>query len=353
LPNPTFWRNKRVFLTGHTGFKGGWLAAWLRALDARVAGYGLAPETSPSFFESCRVAGIVESTFADVRDAERLTRALSDFHPEIVFHLAAQPIVRRSYRQPVETVATNIMGTTHLLEAARHAPSVRAVVVVTSDKCYHNRGWLWGYREDEPMGGRDPYSASKGCAELISAAYQHSFFRDTRATVATARAGNVIGGGDWSEDRIVPDAVRALAAGRPIHVRSPRAVRPWQHVLEPVSGYLLLAEKVYDGQRRFEGGWNFGPGESSALPVSNLSDLLVGAWGNGARWEAAPQAEAPHEETYLKLDSSKARHLLGWRPALNIQEAVEWTVAWYRQAVRGEPMYDFTARQIACYQERL
>jgi CDP-glucose 4,6-dehydratase len=351
-----FWEDRKVFLTGHTGFKGGWMAVWLKALGARVAGYALPPSTMPSFFNLCRVADRIDSCFGDVRDAGHLTAALKAQAPDVVFHFAAQPLVRRSYHAPLETLDTNIMGTAHVLEAVRRTPSVRAVIVVTSDKCYENRGGVWGRREDDPMGGNDPYSASKGCAELIAAAYQHSFFRTNGATIATVRAGNVIGGGDWSEDRIVPDAIRALGSGRPLAVRNPHAVRPWQHVLAPLSGYLMLAEKVFAEPRTWAGGWNFGPEDADAVPVSTVSDLIVNSWGDGASWENVSEPDAPHEDACIKLETSKARQLLGWRPRLALREAVEWSVAWYRKALdstSGDEMWNFTRQQISCYEERM
>jgi CDP-glucose 4,6-dehydratase len=353
--NREFWHSKKVFLTGHTGFKGGWMTAWLQSLGARVAGFSLAPNTVPSFFELCQMVDRMDSVIGDVRNLPLLMGAIANQQPEILFHLAAQPLVRRSYKEPVETLSTNIMGTIHMLEAARHVPSVRAVIVITSDKCYYNRGWVWGYREDEPMGGRDPYAASKGCAELVAASYQHSYFRTGKATLATARAGNVIGGGDWSEDRIVPDAIRAFTRGQSLAVRSPTAQRPWQHVLEPISGYLMLAEKVHSEQQKWEGGWNFGPYDADVVPVSALSDLIVQSWGDDAAWHNAGDPEAPHEEPYLKLDSSKARHSLGWRPRLSIKEAVEWTTAWHKHALKagpGDEVYEFTKQQIRCYEAR-
>ncbi|MCC6862066.1 MAG: CDP-glucose 4,6-dehydratase [Bryobacterales bacterium] len=353
--NRKFWERKSVFITGHTGFKGGWMSAWLVELGARVSGYSLPPDTRPCFFELCGIAGRVESRFGDIRDSKTLGRAVREAEPEIVFHLAAQPLVRRSYQAPLDTLATNVMGTAHVLEAARCAPAVRAVVVVTSDKCYLNRGLPRGYREDDPMGGRDPYSASKGCAELVTAAYRQSFFQTGKAAVATARAGNVIGGGDWAEDRILPDAVRAFGQGKPLGVRNPDAVRPWQHVLEPLAGYLMLAGRLCVEGDRWAGGWNFGPDESGAAPVSALADLIVRHWGQNAAWLDAREPGARHEESYLMLDSGKAREMLGWRPRLNLSEAVEWTAAWYKQALTGaggDSMYEFTRRQIRCYEER-
>ena len=342
-----FWADKRVLITGHTGFKGSWLTAWLTQLGARVTGFALPPSTNPSMFEMCGLArrnalstlAPMEHLIGDVRDLPAVERAFLASEPEIVFHMAAQPLVRLSYSEPVETLATNIMGTVHVLDAIRRAPSVRAVVVVTSDKCYANRGWVWGYREDEAMGGHDPYSASKGCAELVAAAYQSSFLgvNGSRATIASARAGNVIGGGDWAADRLVPDAIRALVAGEALVVRNPGATRPWQHVLEPLSGYLALAEKVFEGQREWEGGWNFGPWDEDAVPVSEIASLITEAWGSGAAWKAMPDPNAPHEAPYLKLDSSKARQRLGWRPRLRIAQALQWTVEWYRRAQELRP----------------
>lgn len=350
-----FWTDKRVLITGHTGFKGSWLTAWLTQLGAQVTGFALPPSTSPSMFEMCGLASrMAANVTGDVRHLESVEGAFLNSEPEIVFHMAAQPLVRLSYREPVETLATNIMGTVHVLEAVRRTPSVRAAVVVTSDKCYANRGWVWGYREDEAMGGHDPYSASKGCAELVTSAYQASYMavEGGHATVASARAGNVIGGGDWSADRLVPDAIRALADGQPLVVRNPAATRPWQHVLEPLSGYLALAEKVHGGQRLWEGGWNFGPWDEDAVPVSEIAGMITDAWGSGS-WQAMPDPNAPHEAPYLKLDSSKARQLLGWRPRLRIGQAVQWTVDWYRCAVESAAgIHDFTLRQIADY-ERL
>jgi CDP-glucose 4,6-dehydratase len=350
-----FWGGKRVFITGHTGFKGGWLSTWLRAMGADLVGFALEPEPD-SFFSLTGLEREMASVTGDVRDREPLARALASHGPQVVFHLAAQSLVRRSYREPVETLAANVMGTVHLLEAARRVPSVRAVVVVTSDKCYENQEWPWGYREDDSLGGRDPYSASKGCAELVAAAYRRSFFEPARPPVgvATARAGNVIGGGDLAEDRLVPDAVKALRAGRPLSVRNGSAVRPWQHVLEPLSGYLLLAERLYQDAGRWSGAWNFGPRDEDVVPVARLAEMVVKAWGEGS-WEAAPEAQAPHEGHFLKLDSGKARSLLGWRPVLTLPEAVEMTMSWYREASLPGQRPDLqrtTRRQIEAYEER-
>jgi CDP-glucose 4,6-dehydratase len=327
--NREFWRGRKVFLTGHTGFKGSWLTLWLKRLGANVSGYSLPPNTTPSLFEAADVRDGIRSTFADVRDLSSLSAAMTTAAPEVVLHLAAQSLVRESYRQPVETYATNVMGAVNLLEAVRSCPSVRSVVVVTSDKCYENREWLWPYREDEPLGGRDPYSSSKACAELVTAAYRHSFFGEqSLAGIATARAGNVVGGGDWAGDRLVPDLIAAFAAGRPAQIRNPSAVRPWQHVLDPLHGYLLLAEALAE-DRGIARGWNFGPPEVDARPVSWIADELSGLWGEGATWSREVQPQ-PHEANSLKLDSSMARTLLGWSPRLDLRGAMHWIVEWHR-----------------------
>jgi CDP-glucose 4,6-dehydratase len=347
-----FWRDRSVFVTGHTGFKGGWLATWLGALGARVVGYGLAPDTTPSYFEQCGLAGRLVSHVADVTDGGALAGALSAAGPSVVFHLAAQSLVRRSYAAPLQTFATNVLGTAHLLEAVRRTPSVEAVVVVTSDKCYDNRERPQGYREDEPLGGADPYSASKAAAELVTAAYRRAFFAGG-PRVATARAGNVIGGGDWAADRLVPDAMRAVARGEALRVRNPSAVRPWQHVLEPLGGYLVLAERLAESDA-FAGAWNFGPREDDAVPVATLVELLLGLW-DGGRWQAAPEADAPHEAGLLRLDWTKARERLGWRPALTLKEAAALTVAWYRAAGDGASAaacHRLSLEQIAQYEAR-
>jgi CDP-glucose 4,6-dehydratase len=352
MPSGDFWSDRRVYVTGHTGFKGGWMVAWLKALGARVSGYSLRPSTTPSFFEVCSLADRVQNTYGDIRDLESVRRDVLACEPEIIFHMAAQPLVLRSHEQPVETFATNILGTVNVLEAVRSVSSVRAVVVITTDKCYQNRGWVWGYREDEPLGGRDPYSASKACAELATAAYRHSFFENGNVGIATARAGNVIGGGDWADDRIVPDAIRTLDRGEVLRVRKPRAVRPWQHVLEPIAGYFALAERLFADPRSFGGGWNFGPADIDCVPVSVLADLLTASWGGEASWVSVEQQNAPHEESFLKLDSSKAHHHLAWEPRLSVSEAVGWSVQWYKKALepRGQTdLYSFTREQIERY----
>jgi CDP-glucose 4,6-dehydratase len=353
MVTPEFWRDRPVVVTGHTGFKGGWLATWLLDLGARVTGYGLTPHTTPSYFVRCGLAERVPTHFADVRDAAALQEALASAQPRVVFHLAAQPIVRLSYKAPLETIAVNVLGTSTLLEAVRHTPSVEAVVIVTSDKCYENIERPEGYREDDPLGGHDPYSASKAAAELIAAAYRRSFFAAGGPRVATVRAGNVIGGGDWAADRLVPDAMRALVQGEPIRVRNPLAVRPWEHVLEPLGGYLRLAERL-TGSRAFAGAWNFGPRDGDAVSVGTLADLIVGHW-EGAHWESTPETGAPHEAGLLRLDWSKARTRLGWHPGLTLKEAVELTVAWYRAAAAPSSeraMYDLGVEQIHLYRQR-
>ena len=323
--NPDVWRDRRVFLTGHTGFKGSWLALWLRRLGAVVTGYALPPDTSPSLFDVTRAFEGMRSITGDIRDPRALHAALAESEAEVVLHLAAQSLVRESYARPVDTYATNVMGTVHLLEAVRETKSVKAVVVVTSDKCYENREWEWAYRENEPLGGHDPYSSSKACAELVAAAYRGSFFSD--AKIATARAGNVIGGGDWAKDRLVPDLIRAFTNEEAAVIRNPLAIRPWQHVLEPLHGYLLLAEALL-ADKAAEA-WNFGPADHDVRPVQWVADELARRWGGGARWIQDSGAH-PHEAHTLKLDSARARTLLRWRPRLSLSESLDWIVDWHR-----------------------
>ena len=345
--NAQFWRAKRVLVTGHTGFKGSWLCLWLQSLGAEVLGYALAPETEPNLFGLARVGDGMESVIANVQDGEALKAAVRRFRPEVVLHLAAQSVVRRSYEEPVETYATNVMGTVNLLEAVRGSDSVRAVVVVTSDKCYENREWEWGYRENEPMGGSDPYSNSKGCAELVTAAYRASFFADgkSRAAVGSARAGNVIGGGDWTRDRLIPDIMNGIAANRVVPIRNPGAIRPWQHVLEPLQGYLMLAEKLHDEGATFAGAWNFGPGDADCRPVRWIVARLSEEWGDGVRWEIDTRIQ-PHEANYLKLDSSKAMARLGWRPRWDLTAALRSIVRWQRAHLAGGDMRAVVLDQI-------
>lgn len=354
--NKNVWQGKRVFLTGHTGFKGGWLALWLASRGATVRGYSLDPNTRPSLFEAARVGGLVEDLRGDIRDGERLDRALTYFAPEVVFHLAAQPLVRPSYADPIGTFETNVLGTARVLDAVRRTPSVRAAVVITTDKCYENKEWLWGYRETDPLGGYDPYSSSKACAELVSAAFRQSYFPveklgEHRCAVATARAGNVIGGGDWGSDRLIPDLVRGFVEGRPALIRRPAAIRPWQHVLEPLHGYMLLAEKLLIGDPRFATAFNFGPGDDDAQPVAWIVEKMVGFWGEGAAWVLDPEPGV-HEAGYLKLDASRARADLAWRPRLRLIDALQWLVEWYKLHAAGDDMQKATLSQIAAF-ERL
>lgn len=354
--NLGFWQGRRVLLTGHTGFKGAWLSLWLRQLGADVTGYALKPPTEPSLFDLAQVADGMVSVIADVRDSAALQAVFDRVRPEVVIHMAAQPLVRYSYAHPVETYSTNVMGTVNVLEAVRRCPDVLSVVVVTTDKCYENREWIWGYREDEPMGGHDPYSSSKGCAELVVAAYRKSYFGEGQgqhpARVASARAGNVIGGGDWAEDRLVPDIVRALSVGKPVFVRNPESIRPWQHVLEPLGGYLLLAEKLASQGRMFEGGWNFGPRDDDAKPVLDIVKSFCSLWGEDASWDSAG-VSGPHEAHYLKLDCSKAATLLKWRPQWSLDVAIERIVQWHRACQQGAGAREVTLSQIIEYQKNL
>jgi CDP-glucose 4,6-dehydratase len=354
--NPSFWQGRKVFLTGHTGFKGSWLSLWLQQLGADVTGYALPPPTAPSLFEEARVAHGMKSVIADIRDPVALANAMREAAPDIVIHMAAQPLVRRSYVDPVETYATNVMGTVHLLEAVRQTPSVRAVVNVTTDKCYENKEWVWGYRENEPMGGFDPYSSSKGCSELVTAAYRNSFFHGAKynthqVALASARAGNVIGGGDWAHDRLIPDILAAFERGQPVVIRNPHATRPWQHVLEPLRGYLILAEKLLTEGTAHAEGWNFGPYSDDARPVEWIVERLAAKWGNGASWQF-DSGSHPHEANYLKLDVSKAEHLLGWRPALRLEGALDLIVDWARARQSGSDLRAFTQTQIEGYQAK-
>lgn len=351
-----FWRGKRVFVTGHTGFKGAWLSLWLAQMGAQVKGYALPPPTSPSLFEAGDVAGCMETVFADVNDQERLKHELCTHRPEIVFHLAAQPLVRESYRSPVETYQTNVMGTVHLLEAVKACSDVRSTVVITTDKCYENREWVWPYRENDSLGGWDPYSSSKACAELVVAAYQRSFFSAAANSggtvgVASARAGNVIGGGDWAKDRLIADIFRGFSAGKTVRIRNPDAVRPWQHVLEPLHGYLQLAERLYESGSQFSSAWNFGPDVSDAKPVRWIADYIIERWDKGARW-LQDSGEHVHEAKMLKLDWSKAAAELKWRPVLNLEGALDLTVSWYRAYLEGASVRTITLQQILAYCER-
>lgn len=346
----TPWAGRRVLVTGHTGFKGSWLSLWLHAMGAKVTGFALPPPTRPSLFDIARIDELVDHIEGDVRDLASVCDAVNRAQPEVIFHLAAQPLVRLSYEQPVDTIATNIMGTTHILDAARRAECVAAMVCVTSDKCYENSEWVWPYRETDPMGGHDPYSASKGCAEIVISAYRRSYFAESGPALASVRAGNVIGGGDWATDRLVPDLVRALGEGASPLIRSPEAVRPWQHVLEALGGYLMIAERLLGGDRRFADGWNFGPGDEDARAVSWIVDRMRRAWGEAGHGTLADTGPRPHEAGVLRLDCSKARSALGWRPALELERAIEWIVGWHKAVAAGEDSRAVTLGQIAEYQ---
>ena len=352
--NEEFWRGKKVLITGHTGFKGSWLALWLQHAGAEVIGYALSPPTEPSLFKAARVADGMMSIEGNVCDLKHLTAVMTEQNPEIVIHMAAQSLVRYSYRHPVETYATNVMGTVNLLEAVRQSASVRVVINVTSDKCYDNKEHDRGYKEDDPMGGFDPYSSSKGCAELVTAAYRNSFFQAEdetghRVMLASVRAGNVIGGGDWADDRLIPDIIRAFIGNKAVVVRNPAAIRPWQHVLEPLDGYLALAERLWNEGAKFAEGWNFGPDETEAKPVSWIVEQMVRLWEGGARWEL-DETRHPHEAKYLRLDCTKAKRRLGWLPKLTLETSLRWVVDWYKHYREDADVRQITIDQINQYQ---
>jgi CDP-glucose 4,6-dehydratase len=348
-----FWRNKKVLLTGHTGFKGSWLSLWLQSLGADLTGYALAPPTQPNLYMLAGVGSRMQSVHGDILDLEQLWNVVRGCEPEIVFHLAAQALVRHSYANPIETYQTNVNGTANVLEVVRHAPTVRAVVIVTSDKCYENSGRPQAYVETDPLGGDDPYSSSKAAAELVTAAYRKSYFISTdgqeRVGIASARSGNVIGGGDWAADRLIPDLVRAALDQQILAVRNPDAVRPWQHVLEPLCGYLTLAEKLYQQPGSFSESWNFGPDESECWSVLDILELFHELWGSPVSWriEGTPQ---PRETRYLRLDSTKAQKRLGWRPKWKLRNALEVTLNWYRAYRSGQDLQALVQAQISCYQ---
>ena len=349
--DPVFWKDKKVFLTGHTGFKGSWLSLWLSSMGAKVSGYALAPNTTPSLFNVLDIDSLVETShIADIRDLPTLQKAMTQAKPDVVIHMAAQPLVRYSYANPVETYATNVMGTVHVLESTRRIESARATVVVTTDKCYENREREAGYREDEAMGGFDPYSSSKGCAELVTSAYRQSYFTNSTQgnQIASARAGNVIGGGDWSEDRLIPDAIRAFEASQPLMIRNPLATRPWQHVLEPLSGYLILAQALYGRGSVFASAWNFGPNDDDNRSVQEVAELMISQWDKTARWEKEG-SEQPHEAHLLKLDCSKARSQLGWIPKWNLEFATQKIVQWQKAYQAKENMQVVSLAQINQY----
>lgn len=352
----SFWQEKRVFITGHTGFKGAWLCLWLHSLGANVTGYALQPPTSPNLFDICRLDKLVESIRGDVRNEADLQHALYKTKPEIVVHMAAQPLVRESYVRPSVTYATNVMGTVNLLEAVRSCASVRVVVNVTTDKCYENREWVWGYRENEPLGGYDPYSSSKACSELVTASYRNSFFspkdyKKHNVAIATARAGNVIGGGDWAKDRLIPDCINSLLENQTIAIRNPQAIRPWQHVLEPLGGYLLLAQKLYQEGTSFGESWNFGPCDSEAKSVEWMVKTLCEQWGSHAFYEI-DTCQQLHEANYLKLDCSKANIRLGWLPKWDAKTALSKVVEWYKLYQQEQDMRNLCLHQIQSYGSR-
>lgn len=348
-----FWKGKRVFITGHTGFKGSWTVIWLKKLGAIIKGYSLEPNTKPSLFEVANVSDGIDHEIGDIRNLESLKRAFDNFKPEIVIHMAAQPLVRESYKNPLETYSTNIMGSVNILESIRCCKSIKAFVNVTTDKCYQNNEWEWGYREEEPMGGYDPYSSSKACSELITAAYRNSFFSDMPfPKIASARAGNVIGGGDWSEDRLIPDILKAFDKKKPAIIRNPLATRPWQHVLEPISGYLLLAEKLYLSEVGFDGAWNFGPEDIDVREVGKILDYFVDNWPEKVFWELDPN-DHPHEAQLLKLDISKAKSKLKWQPIWNLGEAIDSIIQWHQSWKNGNDMRAETINQINNYELEL
>lgn len=346
--DPAFWAGKKVFLTGHTGFKGGWLSLWLSSMGANVFGFSLPPNTEPNLYTVFDLKNVIsQSTIGDIRNLEILKKAVIDTQPDVLMHLAAQPLVRYSYANPVETYSTNVMGTVHALEAIRHTSSIKSAVIVTTDKCYENREWVWGYRENEAMGGYDPYSNSKGCAELVTSAYRKSFFSTNQpgAAIASARAGNVIGGGDWSQDRLIPDAIKAFEAHESLKIRNPLATRPWQHVLEPLSGYLILAQALYEEGDLFASAWNFGPAEADTRSVKDVIELLIGQWGSFAQWNK-DGAEQPHEANLLKLDCSKARQKLGWAPRWSLEIAIEKITEWQEAFRSNSDMREISLSQI-------
>lgn len=356
-PDAKVWKGRRVFLTGHTGFKGGWLGLWLARMGAQVRGYALDPCTTPNLLDQARIGDSIEDTRGDINDLAALSASMSEFRPEIVIHMAAQPLVRYSYVDPLGTYKTNVLGTANVLESVRKSPGVRAVVSVTTDKCYENREWVWGYRETDPLGGYDPYSSSKACAEIVTAAYRQSFFNVEKfaehgCLVASGRAGNVIGGGDWSDDRLLPDLVRGFLRGDRVRIRRPKSIRPWQHVLEPLWGYIRLAEELYKGNTACASAFNFGPQDDDAWPVARMAQKMVEVWGDGAEWVLDPDPGA-HEAGYLKLDASKARAELGWHPSLRIDTTLEWLVQWYRAQAAGQDMHAYTLAQIEAYEGRI
>lgn len=348
--NPQFWKGKRVYLTGHTGFKGSWLSLWLSSMGAIVKGFALEPNTNPALFTIAHISDVIDSEIGDIRELDSVKKSMLGFNPDILIHMAAQPLVRLSYQEPIATYATNVMGTAHVLEAARYCGNLKAIVSVTTDKVYENREWVWGYREDEPMGGYDPYSSSKGCAELVTSAYRRSFFSETSSpALASARAGNVIGGGDWALDRLIPDAIRSFEKKEPVIIRNPLSTRPWQHVLEPLSGYLMLAESLYQNGHEYTGAWNFGPEDSDCKSVSWILDKMVSTWEDGAAWQLDKNPQ-PHEAKFLKLDCSKAKAGLQWHPLWNIEMVIDMIYDWQQHFKQGGNMQDYCLQEIHSYQ---
>jgi CDP-glucose 4,6-dehydratase len=351
-----FWKNKRVFLTGHTGFKGAWLSVWLHSLGAQVTGYALNPPTTPSLFELAKVDSLVDSIIGDIRDSELLIDSMTNADPEIVIHMAAQPLVIESYKNPVETYETNVMGTVNLFEAVKHCKNLKVVINVTTDKCYENNEWVWGYRENEALGGYDPYSSSKACSELVTSAYRNSYYSPNKfsehgVSIATARAGNVIGGGDWANNRLIPDIIRGLNNQEIITIRNPNAIRPWQHVLEPLGGYIMLAQAMYTQGDQFASAWNFGPREDDAKTVENIVDKLCELWDGSASYVIESDSTQLHEATYLKLDCSKANNVLGWMPKWDIKEALSKILEWNKEfTISGTDVLQVTRKQINEYQ---
>ena len=352
--NPSFWNGKKVFLTGHTGFKGSWLSLWLQKLGAHVVGYALVPPTHPSLFDGARVAEGMTSIVGDVRNFGDLRKALTVHRPDIVIHMAAQSLVGRSYEEPIETYTTNVIGTVNVMEAIRHLDGIQVVVNITSDKCYENKEWQWGYRENDCLGGDDPYSCSKSCAELVINSYRNSYFYPgpegcKGAVLASCRAGNVIGGGDWAKNRLIPDIMRAMMDNRTVSIRRPHAIRPWQHVLEPLHGYLSLVENLCSHGHEYGQAWNFGPDREDAKPVSWIANYLTASWGDCGGWEL-DSGHYPNENIYLKLDCSRARNLLGWAPKLSVTKSLDWVVEWYKGYQQDEDMRILTEKQIARFE---
>lgn len=349
--NHEFWKGKRVFITGHTGFKGSWLSLCLQNYGARIKGFSLAPNTHPNLFSIASIQDGMESELGDIRDLDSLKKSLVKFAPDIVFHMAAQPLVRLSYNNPVDTYSTNVMGTVNLLESVRFSSSTRAVINVTTDKCYENNEWFWSYRENEPMGGYDPYSNSKGCSELVTSAYRRSFFEgQSNVQLASARAGNVIGGGDWSNDRLVPDILKSFEKKEPALIRNPQAIRPWQHVMEPISGYLTLAQRLYEQDGKYDEAWNFGPKDDDVKSVGEIVNYLVKKWPSSVAWEI-DKCDQPHEAKLLKLDISKAKMRLNWEPQWNLITTLDSIIHWYESWLDGLDMREVTLEQIKDYKK--